>query len=69
VAAGFLLKSVGSVQGCFSTLGVCVLVSSVCAISVRFSAAHKAKEQSLYEAALRERQALSGAPELAPQLG
>ena len=67
VAAGFLLKAVGSVQACFATLGVIVLGSAFCAIVVRFSAAHKAHEQALYEAAVRERELLarSTAPSLA----
>ncbi len=55
VAAGFLLKSVGSVQSCFSTLGFFVLGASACAIAVRFSASHKAKEQLLYDQAIMER--------------
>jgi NNP family nitrate/nitrite transporter-like MFS transporter len=59
VAAGFLLKGVGSVQSCFATLGVIVLASSVCALLVRFSAAHKTKEQELYEAAVRDRNSLA----------
>jgi NNP family nitrate/nitrite transporter-like MFS transporter len=56
VAAGFLLKSVGSVQSCFATLGICVLGASVCAIAVRFSSAHKEREQALYEEAVRSRE-------------
>jgi len=58
VAAGFLLKGVGSVQACFSTLGVCVLGASLCAIAVRFSSAHKERENALYEQALRDRESL-----------
>jgi NNP family nitrate/nitrite transporter-like MFS transporter len=69
VAAGFLLKYLGSVQGCFSTLGFCVLASSVCAIAVRFSVSHKEKEQLLYEQAIVERETLSSAPELVAQAG
>jgi NNP family nitrate/nitrite transporter-like MFS transporter len=67
VAAGFLLKSVGSVQSCFATLGVCVLAASACAIAVRFSASHKAKEQSLYEQAIMDREAVSSGRELVAQ--
>jgi MFS transporter, NNP family, nitrate/nitrite transporter len=63
VAAGFLLKAVGSVQTCFATLGVIVLGSAFCALAVRFSAAHKAHEQALYEAALRERELLARSTE------
>ena len=58
VAAGFLLKGVGSVQACFSTLGVCVLGASLCAIAVRFSVSHKARENALYEQAVRDRESL-----------
>jgi len=58
VAAGFLLKGVGSVQACFSTLGMCVLGASLCAIAVRFSSAHKERENALYEQALRDRESL-----------
>jgi NNP family nitrate/nitrite transporter-like MFS transporter len=61
VAAGFLLKAVGSVQSCFATLGLIVLGSSACAIAIRFSLLHKESEQKLYEAALRERDSLSSA--------
>jgi len=66
VAAGFLLKAVGSVQACFSTLGIIVLGASAFAIAVRFSLAHKTSEQQLYEAAVRERESLmsSGAQPL-----
>jgi NNP family nitrate/nitrite transporter-like MFS transporter len=56
VAAGFLLKGVGNVQSCFSILGIFVLAASGCAAAVRFSAAHKASEQKLYEQAVRERE-------------
>jgi NNP family nitrate/nitrite transporter-like MFS transporter len=58
VGAGFLLKAVGSVQACFATLGLIVLAASACAIAVRFTLSHKASEQALYEAALRERELL-----------
>ena len=59
VAAGFLLKGLGSVQACFSTLGLCVLGASLCAIAIRFSPAHKASEQALYDQAVRERASLA----------
>ena len=55
VAAGVLLKQVGSVEACFQVLGVCVLASAVCALVIRFSVAHKEREQALYEQALIER--------------
>lgn len=55
VLAGFLLKGVGDVQRCFTILGACVVGSSLCAIAVRFTAAHKAAEQELYLQALGAR--------------
>ncbi|MFP5307314.1 MAG: MFS transporter, partial [Gammaproteobacteria bacterium] len=55
VAAGFLMKGAASVQECLFVLGVLVTVSSLCAIAVRFSAEHKAREESLYRQALMER--------------
>jgi len=58
VAAGFLLKGLGNVQACFSTLGMCVLGASVCAIAVRFTASHKERENALYEQAVRDRESL-----------
>lgn len=51
VAAGFLLKAVGDVQHCFAILGACALVSSVCALAIRFSFAHKTSERALYDLA------------------
>jgi NNP family nitrate/nitrite transporter-like MFS transporter len=56
VLSGFLLKGVGDVQRCFTILGACVVVSSICAIAVRFTAAHKAAEQELYLRALGREQ-------------
>ena len=58
VLAGFLLKGVGDVQRCFTILGACVVCSSLCAIAVRFTAAHKAAEQELYLRALGDRDPL-----------
>jgi MFS transporter, NNP family, nitrate/nitrite transporter len=59
VAAGFLMKGVGDVQTCFGILGGFVLVSAACAAAVRFSLEHRAREQELYEAAVRERESLA----------
>jgi NNP family nitrate/nitrite transporter-like MFS transporter len=56
VAAGFLLKAVGDVGHCFAILGICALGTAFCAIAVRFSDEHKAREKDLYEKALAERQ-------------
>lgn len=55
VAAGFLLKAVGSVPAALFDLGVSVLVCSACAAAVRFSRQHKVAEQALYDAAVAER--------------
>ena len=49
VAAGFLLKGMADTQATLSILGVLVALSAVCAIAVRFSAEHKAREQALYD--------------------
>jgi NNP family nitrate/nitrite transporter-like MFS transporter len=62
VAAGFLLKGVGDVQRCFAVLGGCVIVSSLCAIAVRFSAVHKASEQALYDHAIAGTRAVLPVP-------
>ncbi len=59
VAAGFLLKGVGDVQRCFAILGVFVIATSLCAIAVRFSAEHKAREEALYRQALGDRRGAS----------
>jgi NNP family nitrate/nitrite transporter-like MFS transporter len=55
VAAGFLLKSVGDVEHCFSILGGTVITAAFCAAAIRFTATHKEREQALYEQAVRER--------------
>ena len=55
VAAGFLLKGVGNVQQAMFILGAIVLVTSLCAIAVRFSTEKKKAEQDLYEAAVAQR--------------
>lgn len=55
VLAGFLFKSVSSMQECFAILGAFVTFSSLCAVAVRFSAAHKESEKSLYQSAVAER--------------
>ncbi|WP_233859401.1 MFS transporter [Paraburkholderia sp. HD33-4] len=52
VAAGFLMKGVGSIQQTLATLGVLVAVSALCALAVRFSSEHKASEAALRERAL-----------------
>lgn len=55
VAAGFLMKGAASTQECLFMLGAFVTAASLCAIAVRFSAAHKAREEHLYQRALIER--------------
>ncbi|WP_186116738.1 MFS transporter [Burkholderia gladioli] len=52
VAAGFLMKGVGDVQTTLTLLGGVVLVTSLCAIAVRFSAEHMAREAALRASAL-----------------
>jgi NNP family nitrate/nitrite transporter-like MFS transporter len=60
VAAGFLMKGMGGdTQTTLYVLGATVLVTSVCAIAVRFSPDHKASEQKLYMDAVAERSALA----------
>ena len=55
VAAGFLMKGVGSVEASFSILGVCVIVAAFCAAAIRFTAEHKEREQKLYDQAVAAR--------------
>jgi MFS transporter, NNP family, nitrate/nitrite transporter len=52
VAAGFLMKGLGNVQQTLSMLGMLVAVSALCALAVRFSPEHKAREAALRESAL-----------------
>jgi NNP family nitrate/nitrite transporter-like MFS transporter len=57
VAAGFLLKAVGDVAHCFALLGGFALVSAFCAVAIRFTNEHKAREKDLYDEALAARRA------------
>jgi NNP family nitrate/nitrite transporter-like MFS transporter len=66
VAAGFLMKGVGDVDRCFGILGACVIGAAFCAAAIRFSAAHKEREQALYDQAIRELE-LSSSPLLMPK--
>jgi MFS transporter, NNP family, nitrate/nitrite transporter len=66
VAAGFLMKGSASVQQCLLILGTLVTVSAVCAIAVRFSAAHKADEDRLYQEAVAARRGADDAAMPAP---
>lgn len=52
VAAGFLMKGLGDLQQTLTWLGVAATLAALCAIAVRFSAEHKAREQALYDSAL-----------------
>ena len=61
VLAGFLKLSVGSTQTCLWILGIAITCISVCALTIRFSAAHQANEDQLYQAAIREREGMPGA--------
>lgn len=54
VAAGFVFKATGSVQHTFMLLGGFVIVGSLCALAVRFSSEHAAREEQLYQAAIRQ---------------
>jgi NNP family nitrate/nitrite transporter-like MFS transporter len=64
VAAGFLLKGVGNVEQCFGILGGCVIAAAFCAAAIRFTAAHKEREQALYADAIRERDLEGGSSPL-----
>jgi len=66
VAAGFLMKGVGSVEASFSILGVCVIVAAFCAAAIRFTAEHKEREQKLYDQAIADR--LGSNPLLVPKV-
>ncbi|MCW3522723.1 MFS transporter [Burkholderia cenocepacia] len=52
VAAAFLLKGVGDVQQALSLLGLAVTATALCAMAVRFSEEHKAREAELRDRAL-----------------
>lgn len=52
MAAAFLLKGVGDVQHALSLLGLVVTATALCAMAVRFSAEHKAREAELRDRAL-----------------
>ena len=62
VLAGFLNKAADTPQQTLWLLGVIVLASSVCAISVRFSSLHKSTEQKLLDEAVAQRNATEMLP-------
>lgn len=55
VAAGFLLRGTGSIPECLFILGWAAIACALMTVAIRFSAAHKASEQKLYDAAVAER--------------
>ncbi len=57
VAAGLVLKGTGDVQHSFALLGGFVVLASLGAIAVRFSAEHKWREEALYQEAIAQRAA------------
>ena len=61
VLAGFLMKGTASTQQGLAIMGSLVMISSVCAIAIRFSHAHKVAERSEYAAAIaaRDQQAVA----------
>jgi NNP family nitrate/nitrite transporter-like MFS transporter len=59
VAAGFLMKWVGSVPDTLFLLGWIVLGCALCAIAVRFSTTHKQTEQALYDEAIARRRTMA----------
>ena len=61
VAAGFLLKATGNLPMALYYLGWAVLISAICAATVRFSSLHKLAERELYDAAVAQRQATANA--------
>lgn len=52
VAAGFLMKGLGDLHQTLTVLGVLATIAALCAIAIRFSPEHKAREQALYDSAL-----------------
>ena len=66
VIAGFVLKGYANVPNAIFAIGCAVVVCGLLAATVRFSAAHKATEQKLYDEAVARRQAeTAGIPALA----
>lgn len=59
VAAGFLLKGMLDVQSTLHLIGILVMISSIFVIAVRFSLAHKQKEQALFDEAVALRHQLA----------
>ena len=60
VAAGFLVKYTDTLPQALCVLGWSVLICAVGAALIRFSTAHKAAEQALYDEAVARRMATEG---------
>jgi NNP family nitrate/nitrite transporter-like MFS transporter len=55
VAAGFLVKGVGSIEYALSVLGGVVVASALCALAVRFTQEQKIEERRRYDDALAQK--------------
>ena len=55
VAAGFLVKGVGSIQYALTVLGGIVVASALCALAVRFTQEQKLEERRRYDDALAQK--------------
>lgn len=64
VAAGFLLKGMVDTQATLHVIAIFVMISSLCALAVRFSAAHKLKEQALFDEAVAAQKQAAAQPAL-----
>ncbi len=56
VAAGFLLKGSVDLQSCLYVLGILVFIAAFSVVFIRFSTAHKSREQELFNQAVLDRQ-------------
>ena len=74
VAAGFLVKGVGSIEYALTVLGGIVVASALCALAVRFTQEQKLEERRRYNDALAQKATqaeairLRGSSTLAPGL-
>ena len=60
VVAGLLARGTGNVQETFLILGIAAVVCACGAAAIRFSLAHKASEQALYDEAVAQRRGAAG---------
>lgn len=58
VAAGFLLRGTGSIPQCLYILRCAAIVCAMGTLRIRFSVAHKAREEKLYAQAVALREAM-----------